>query len=137
MTAYATPADLAARYGAAELLALADRDGDGVADAGVVEAALDAACTLADGYLRGRYALPVLVPPPDLLAAVCDLARALLYTLDAPQIVTDRDAAARRWLAAVASGAVQLDLPPAAAPAAGGLVEFVNGTDSVFGRGRW
>lgn len=134
---YASPADFAARYGTAELLALADRDHDGVADAGVVEAALDAACTLADGYLRGRYALPVLVPPPDLLAVVLDLARAQLYTLDPPQVVTDRDAAARRWLAAVASGAVQLDLPPAAAPAAAGLVELVNGADSVFGRGRW
>jgi len=57
--AYCTAADLTARYSAAALLQVSDRDGDGVADPGVVDAACADATELMDGYLGERYTLPL------------------------------------------------------------------------------
>lgn len=57
--AYATPADIGAQYGAETLLLLTDRNGDGTADPGAAERALADASAEIDGYLAGRYALPL------------------------------------------------------------------------------
>lgn len=38
------------------------------------QAALDAASTLADGYLRNKFTLPVITPSLDLVMAVCQIA---------------------------------------------------------------
>ena len=57
--AYAAPADIGAQYGAETLLLLTDRDGDGQADPGAAERALADATAEIDGYLAGRYALPL------------------------------------------------------------------------------
>ncbi len=57
--AYVCAADLTARYGAQALLQVADRDGDGVADPGVVDAACADATELMDGFLGERYTLPL------------------------------------------------------------------------------
>ena len=56
---YATQADIVALYGEEELIQLADRDRDGAADAGVVEAALSDASEEIDGYLSVQYDLPL------------------------------------------------------------------------------
>lgn len=72
---YATQAILIARYGSAALVALSDRaeQPTGSIDPAVVERALaDAAATI-DGYLAGKYALPLTVASPlleDLAAKI-------------------------------------------------------------------
>ena len=63
MGTWLTEAELATRYGAARLLALADRDGDGHADPGVIEAAIGEAESRARSRLLVRY------QPADLPAA--------------------------------------------------------------------
>jgi len=56
---YVTSDDLVGRYGALALLQVADRDGDGAIDPGVVEAACADTTELIDAYLGERYTLPL------------------------------------------------------------------------------
>ncbi|SDH91923.1 DUF1320 domain-containing protein, partial [Roseospirillum parvum] len=70
MTTYATQADLEQRFGAQEIADLAYREeGDALGPA------LADATALIDGYLRGRYALPLSPVPALVTALACDLAR--------------------------------------------------------------
>lgn len=67
---YATTAAFALLIGARETLALCDEDNDGVADAGRLEAALDAATADINGLL-GLRAATVLEGNPKLLETAC------------------------------------------------------------------
>jgi len=75
---YATQADIEALYGADALTGVADRDGDGVADAGAVAAALVRASDEIDLHVGAAYALPLAATPPQLVQLACDIA---LYRL--------------------------------------------------------
>lgn len=121
---YATLTDLQTAFGAAEILQLADRDHSGAIDTGVVEAVLARADSLIDGYLSGRYALPLSAPyPKALLACAADLARYWLYDDAAPERVRDAYEDTIAWLRDVAAGKVYLQLPSAnAAPTLGSPV---------------
>lgn len=72
---YATSDILADRYGTAMLVALTDRGtvATGAVDADVVARALADADAVIDGYLAGRYGLPLAAVP----ALVVDIAAAL------------------------------------------------------------
>lgn len=117
---YATQTHLEDAFGADEVLQIADRDRDGLPDAGFVDAALDRADSLIDGYLAGRYALPVSPVPPVLTATACDLARYWLYDDAAPDRVRQAFEDAMAWLKDVAAGKVLLQLPAAAAGVSAG-----------------
>lgn len=121
---YATQTDLEDAFGAAEILQLADRDGDGLPDAGFVAAALDRADSLIDGYLAGRYALPVSPAPAVLTATACDLARYWLYDDAAPDRVRQAYEDAVAWLKDVAAGKVLLQLPAAGAGVSSGSPDW-------------
>lgn len=107
---YATSAQLADRFGERLLLQLADRASppSGVADPDVIARALADTDAIIDGYLAGRYLLPLGTTPP-LLA---DLAQAIaIYKLHPfqpdPKIEQDyKDAVAT--LGRIASGVVRL-----------------------------
>lgn len=107
---YATQAELEDRYGERMLIQLTDRATPpaGVVDAALVAAQLANTDAVIDGYLLGRYALPLAEVPP-LLA---DLAQAITiyklhpYAAD-PKIEQDyKDAVA--MLGRVAKGEVRL-----------------------------
>lgn len=105
---YASRTDLETRFGAAELAQLADRDGDGVEDAGVIDGALADADQLVNGYVAGRYAVP-LSPVPDLVKRwACDIARYFLWADAVTDLVKARYEAAVNGLKDVARGAVTL-----------------------------
>lgn len=114
---YAAHADLVSRYGATEILQLADRDLNGVEDPGVVDTALADADQTINSYIRGRYAaqMPFAVVPGELVAAACKLARYILWGNAASDRVAADNTQTLAWLAQIASGVVQLDLPPATA----------------------
>lgn len=114
---YATTQDLIDRFGEEELLQLADRDGDGVIDAAVVERAAADADAEIEGYLVGRYALPLESVPPVLSRIACDMARYHLYDDLATETVRTRYEDARRLLESIAAGKVQLGLPASAGAA--------------------
>ena len=109
---YALLADMAARYGETELVQLTDRMGDGVVDAALVDQALLDAGAVIDGYLAGRYTLPLASVPAILVGYACDLARARLYTDAAPEIVLKRESDALKFLALAAQGKINLGASP-------------------------
>ncbi len=129
--AYATQADMIARFGEPELIQLTDRQGLGVIDATVLDQALFDADVQIDAHLAGRYSLPLDPVPAVLVPFACDLARLALYTDAAPETVQKRADKATRFLELVAKGTIQLGLVPP--PPDAGAVQFTPG-DKVFGR---
>ena len=130
-TTYATQADLAARYGA-EIDQLADRDGDGLADAAVVDETLADVGAEIDGYLAVRYQLPLATPVPLILNRLaCVLAREQLAYRAGLELGADnatrREAdAARKTLRDLGNGTASLGLSPAPAVQTG-TVQMVSG----------
>lgn len=129
--AYALTADLVARYGEEELIQLTDRLGDGVMDAAVIDQALADAGAVIDGYLAGRYTLPLSPVPHILVGYACDLARERLYKDAAPEVVVKRADDARRFLALAGQG--RISLGPQPEPTSDGVIQFTVG-QKVFAR---
>ncbi len=135
--AYCTQSDVETRIGSADLIALADYDGDGVADGNVVEAAIEDACSLIDSYLSVRFAVPV-SPVPDVLKT-----RAVNLTVYFLRL--GRDSAtedARRqyeddvaWMREVSRGEVSLGIEPSAAEGDRTPGVLYHGQRRLFGRG--
>ena len=71
---YATAPDIIDRHGEDVLVLLADRDGDGVADEGVINQALTDAASEIDTYLAPKYDLPLETVPPILTRLAVDIA---------------------------------------------------------------
>jgi phage gp36-like protein len=112
MMAYCSQDDVELRVSGEELLALADRDGDGAVDAEVVERAVADAAAVVDSYLRVRFAVPV-APVPEVLRTVT-VNLAVYYLQLGCDSVTD-DARAQHeedlnWLRDVAAGRASLGL---------------------------
>lgn len=137
--AYLTPDDLTAQIPAAQLVELADDDGDGVADAGVVAAAIAAAEATVDGYLQTRYPLPLAAVPEVVKRLARDLAAWELWSRrDTPDLekrpVYYRYKDALRFLEKLAQGEVRLGAEPPPAEAAGGVRTSRPAGDRVFTR---
>ena len=130
---YAVLNDLITRFGEDELIQLTDRDGLGSFDNGTLDTLLEESSALIDSYLMGRYALPLLPVPKQLVGLCCDLARYALFPDAASPIIKDRHSAAMAQLRDLAAGRARLDvvLPPAL-PA--GRVVAVSG-ERLFARG--
>ncbi len=58
--AYATLEDVQKRFGENAVLAVSDKDGDGVPDADVIEAAISDASAVMDAYIAGRTVADIL-----------------------------------------------------------------------------
>lgn len=121
MTAYATVADMISRFGEPQIVRLSRPDErDATApDAVKVGTALADATALINGYIRGRYFVPVANPPKDIVRAACILAR---YDLAQSERSDPSEEMAKgrkdviAWLENISRELVHLDLP-AAAPA--------------------
>lgn len=131
---YASLADLIERAGEEEVLQVADRDNDGVADPGVIEAALIHADNIANGFLAVRYTLP-LTTVPDLLRTWCvSIARYQLHRDGAPDYVVRDHKDAQAALRDLVRGTVDLPITvdePTPAPSDVGRVT-ITGPESVF-----
>lgn len=109
---YATQSDLVERYGEPMVVDLTDRADPpaGAIDTGVVGRALDDADAMINGYLAGRYKLPLAATP----ALVRDLAITIAgYKLhrDAVSEKVRRDFEdARTTLKQIADGVIRLDV---------------------------
>lgn len=115
---YATQADLIARFGADELVQLTDRAEAHTIDASVVAAALADADAAIDGYLAGRYAVPVAPVPALLLRLAADIARYLLHGNAAPDAVRRAYDDAIKMLRDLSAGVAVLTGVAAPAPGA-------------------
>lgn len=72
---YASREDMIARFGEREVIALTDRQASGMVDETVLNQALEAADDEINGYLQGRYGLPLSSVPRLLTGVACDIAR--------------------------------------------------------------
>jgi phage gp36-like protein len=107
--AYATLADLYARFGEEEINQVADTDHTGTPAPELVGRALSDAASEIDAALAGRYALP-LSPIPVLITRIaCELAREALYADSPPKVVTERAKWARETLLRIASGQLRFE----------------------------
>lgn len=130
--AYATIADITARFGEAELVQLTDTVNIPPSTVNPVRVALklEDAAAFIDGYVGQVYRLPlrgcakpapnggtVYVPPPVLTRLACDLARYYLYDDLAPEHeVYRRYRAAVTELETIAEGRAQLACPWGGSP---------------------
>jgi phage gp36-like protein len=134
---YATQQDLVDRFGQDEIRQLSDRDGLGAIGDAAVARALGDTATLVDGYLMGRYALPIAgTVPPLLVALACDVARYKLHTIDAPELVRRNYEDALKRLAEIQAGRIVLAIagvePASADPSRTGIL--VSAPERVFSR---
>jgi phage gp36-like protein len=110
---YATVDDMVTRFGAAEMIRASTPDGAPAVALipAPIQAALDDATSLIDGYLRKRYRVPLDLAPQEINAACCILARYTLATggerNPSDQVKADR-AEKLAWLKLVAQGGVSL-----------------------------
>lgn len=102
--AYATRADLAARFGVGEIDDLAPLE-DGASRA---DAALDDAAAEIDGEVSKVYVTPLAGSWPALVPINCDLGRARLYDDAAPERVLVALSSARKRLREIGAGARRL-----------------------------
>ncbi len=133
---YASQADLETHFGTLELIQLTDRatppaDAIDVAVLGHAQAAADAEI---DGYLAGRYAVPLSPVPPRVVDLACDITRYHLYTHAAPDLVAERYRAAIAFLKLVMDGKASLGLPETSGSAGMDLAEISTGC-RLFARG--
>ncbi len=139
---YITNTDIEERVGSATLVQLADDNGDGVADAGVVDEARLAAESEVNSYLARRFQTPINTALhgelADLLASVAlDLAE---YRLRLRRPPVSEDARRRRdqaidWLTRVADGRIDLpSLTPLATNTAAGMAAASRGEDRLLSR---
>jgi phage gp36-like protein len=111
--AYATVADLIARFSELEIAQLTDSESRTDVISSVAQAALDEASAEIDSYLSGVYALPIVGAIPARLSAVClDIARFRLYGNQPLEVVRQRYLDAVAWLKLVAQGTARLSLAP-------------------------
>lgn len=115
--AYCTQADLERRVGgAAKLVQLADHDGNGAIDAGLVDAAIAEADGEVNRFMNKRFAVPLNPVPPEVVALSAKIAarvlrrwRGMLTADDASDEKNDLAA-----LASIAKGETILSILPAA-----------------------
>lgn len=105
---YCTQADLIERFGEAEITQLSDRAGLGTLDSAVVDGAIDDADAEIDGYLSGRYALPLASVPAVMVRLACDISRYYLFGHDVTDLVRERYEQAIGYLVKIATGVIGL-----------------------------
>jgi phage gp36-like protein len=112
---YITNADIEERVGGVAFVQLADDDGNGVADVGVVDEARLGAEGEVNSYLGRRYAVPIsLTTHPDLADVLASFTLDLAeYRLRLRRPPVSEDARRRRdqaieWLTRVAEGRIEL-----------------------------
>lgn len=109
--AYSTQADLTDRYGAQMLIDLTDRGevATGTIDGDVVDRAIAEADALIDGYVAGRYVLPLSPVPQQIGPISRQIAIYTLHVYEPDQKITDEYKAAIRQLEQIAAGTIKLD----------------------------
>lgn len=137
---YASPDDMVSMFGESEMRHLTDIDQ--VATGQVVTAhlqrALETATGEVDGYLVGRYALPLATVPSAVRTHVICLARYHLMGARPDERARIDRKAAVAYLDKVASGALALFAPSQVpVPVGAGKAAMVVSAGSVFGRGVW
>ncbi|MFN3879801.1 MAG: gp436 family protein [Nitrincola lacisaponensis] len=135
MQLYATTQDMINRYGQDELVLLTDRDGSlgAIADLVLDQALADASAEI-DGYLGGRYQLPLPTVPAVLTRICCDIARYLLHDEQAPEQLQKRYESSIKFLRSLGNGELSLGLPDTGSAGPSNNTAEMHSHGSVFAR---
>lgn len=137
---YITRADLTDAISLSELAQLSNDDPRGSLTEpnwDIVDKAIAYACELADGYLMGRYTLP-LEPAPTVLRPLCtDIARHWLHRrringADFPKSLEDAYKNALKVLTMIRDGEIQLGTRPQNADGSSGATERVQSESGAY-----
>ncbi|OGU13870.1 MAG: hypothetical protein A2076_13160 [Geobacteraceae bacterium GWC2_53_11] len=105
------------------LITLTDEENLGVINEETVAGCIHDAQVLFEGYMRGRYQLPLNPVPPLATSIVADLTCFNLYALkpqfEVPKTINDRNDTALRLMARIQDGKMPLYDPVEAPPATG------------------
>ena len=133
---YATQQDIIDRYSEDQLLIIADRDNDGVADTDVVDQALEDASSEIDTYIAAKYELPLTTVPLVITRICVDIS---MYRLAADRDMATEERRKRyedaiALLRRISTGEVSLGIskPPKTTD---GQVKMIS-QPSRFGRGK-
>ncbi len=133
---YASQTDMTKRFGEQDLILLTEREDSpqDVINTDVLEQAINDASAEIDGYLAGRYTLPLQVVPKVLQRLCCDIARYFLGTDNAPEHITERYQNAIKFLKAVGKGELSLGVADNGAKAQTSDTAIMQSAGSVFAR---
>lgn len=132
---YAALADLISHAGDLEILQVADRDDDGIADPDVIAAALAKADERINAWLGGRVQLPMSTVPAIVKSWAVSIARYHLHRDGAPDhVVKDYDDAVKELQAAAAGKIALPGVDGIAPPAPSGSGITSSCPDAVFTR---
>ncbi|HUX16509.1 MAG TPA: DUF1320 domain-containing protein [Phycisphaerae bacterium] len=135
--AYCTQADILTRIGSEELVALADLDEDGTADATTIAEAIADADGHINSYLEVKYTVPV-SPVPDVLVKRSTILAIYFLQLHRNSLTEDYKQAFKditAWLKDVVAGKASLGVStPKPAEGAGAATVDYTVKDRVFGR---
>jgi len=114
MSIYCTPEDIELRIGTLPLVQLTNDNGEGnTVDTVVCEEALIYSSTLIDGYLRGKYTLPLNTSFPLLKVIAIDLSVYRLYSrriyTDIPETISENYKNAIKTLEQLQKGVITLE----------------------------
>ncbi|MBC7859192.1 MAG: DUF1320 family protein [Burkholderiaceae bacterium] len=126
---YATRDDLVQRYGADDI-----EQRESALPAGAVDRILADADALIDGYLAGRYSLPLTDVPPNLPQVACAIARYALLGDAATERAREDHKDAVAWLRDVAADKVKLQSATPVPGAAPESMVMMTTSPSVFKR---
>lgn len=132
---YATAGNMQERFGEQELILLSNKDARAeTIDSAVLDTGLADATARINGYLAGRYPLPLAVVPAVLVVLCCDIARYQLYDDQAPEQVKERYDGALLFLSQVGQGKLGLGLSDDGASPQSQNLAVLESAGSVFGR---
>ncbi|HDR0739291.1 gp436 family protein [Pasteurella multocida] len=135
---YATINDFISRVGEFQVMELTDRENIGEVNQAVLTIALSDSSSQIDGYLVGRYKLPLKTIPQNLTRICCDLTRYRLASMSDVSIteeIIERYKLSLRELESIASGKVSLGIAEDEQASTGeNTVIFTNVANRVFSR---
>ncbi|WP_273152838.1 gp436 family protein [Methylophaga thiooxydans] len=131
---YCTQQDLVTRYGEDELIQLTDKQNTGQLDTDVINLAIADSDSMIDGYLGGRYSLPIEPLPRSLVRIACEITRYYLYENLAPDEVKDRYNEAVKSLKSIARGELSIGISTEGAKPLSQNTVKINTGGNVFNR---
>ncbi|HHW7450283.1 DUF1320 family protein [Pasteurella multocida subsp. multocida] len=135
---YATINDFILRVGEFQVMELTDRENTGEVNQAVLTIALSDSSSQIDGYLVGRYKLPLKTIPQNLIRICCDLTRYRLASMSDVSIteeIIERYKLSLRELEGIASGKVSLGIAEDEQASTGeNTVIFTNVANRIFSR---
>ncbi len=128
---YCTKKDLTDRFGIDELVEITDTNNVGdIDDVKLNQAIADAGAEI-EGYVAGRYSLPLTIVPPVLKMYACDITRYKLYDDRVTEQVEKRYNDAMKYLMRLAEGKVTLGIAEATEAANGGSIKTSQSTSKT------